>query len=434
MNLMVVENHETPAVSVHVTFPFGRADDPAAKLGLAELTTSVWDEGTEKRTSEQISEALADIGARVTIGAGLDDTSARLYVLKRHLGKALDIFSDVLEHPAFPEAEVDRQRNIALGRLVQIRNEPVALAGLAVNQSIYGYDHPYGQPSQGTTGSLKSITRKDLEDFHRAAADPSRATIIAVGDTTLSEITDELEKVFAGWKNPGKTSQTKFAPPTDHPAAITLIDKPGAAQSVVSVALVGTVRNTPDYFPLWVMNTAFGGQFASRLNMNLRENKGYTYGARSSFDWRARDMGTFLATASVQTAVTAPALTESIGELQGIIGQKPVQGDELEFCKTYITRGFPGGFETSTSLASQLETLVQFHLPDDYFNTVLPGVAAVTSEEISAAAKKYLKPDNIAVIIVGDRSKIEPALRELPLGKTLKVLQFDEDFRLVPAK
>jgi zinc protease len=434
MNMMVVECHETPAVSVHVTFPFGSADDPAGKLGLAELTTSVWDEGTEKRTSEQISEALADIGARLSIGAGLDDTSARLYTLKRHLGKALEIFSDILQHPSFLEAELERQRNIALGDLVQIRNEPVALASMAVKQTIYGYDHPYGQPGQGTIGSLKSITRGDLKNFHQAVANPGQATIIVVGDTTLSEMTGELEKVFSGWKNPGKTGETKFAPPIEQPAAITLIDKPGAAQSVVFVALVGTIRNTPDYFPLQVMNIAFGGEFASRLNMNLRENKGYTYGAHSRFDWRARDLGTFVASSSVQTAVTAPALTEFIGELQGISGNRPVQGDELDFCKKYITRGFPAGFETSTSLASQLETLVQFHLPDNYFDTVPPGVAAVTSEEISAAAKKYLKPDNIAVIIVGDRSKIEPALRELPLGKTLKVLQFDDEFRLAPAK
>ncbi|MGA2061865.1 MAG: pitrilysin family protein [Thermoguttaceae bacterium] len=434
MNLLVVENHKTPAVSVHVTFPFGMADNPPDKLGLAGLTAAVWDEGTEKRTSEQIAEEMANIGASLSIGAGLDDTSARVYTLKRHLGKALEIFSDVLQHPSFPQAELERQRNMGLGRLVQIRNEPLALAALALSQTIYGYDHPYGQPGQGTSSSLKSITRNDLKNFHQAAADPSQATIIAVGDTNLNEIKTELEKVFSGWKNPGKTSEAKFPPPAERPAAITLIDKPGAAQSVVVTALVGTVRKTPDYFPLLVMNSALGGQFASRLNMNLREDKGYTYGATSRFDWRARDLGIFAASASIQTPATAPALTEFISELQGITGKRPVQGEELDFCKKYITRGFPAGFETSASLASQLETLVQFQLPDNYFNTVLPGVAAVTSDEISAVAKKYLKPDNLDVIIVGDRSKIEPALRELPLGKTLKVMQFDDDFRLVPAK
>jgi zinc protease len=434
MNLMVMENHETPAVSVHVTFPFGRADEPADKLGLAGMTAAVWDEGTEKRTSEQISEELANIGASLSIGAGSDDTSARVYTLKRHLGKALEIFSDILQHPAFPEAELERQRNMALGRLVQVRNEPTALAALALSQTIYGYDHPYGQPGQGTSKSLKSITRTDLKNFHQAAADPSQATIIAVGDTSLDEIKTDLEKVFSGWKNPGKRSEAKFPPPADRPASITLIDKPGAAQSVVVTALVGTVRKTPDYFPLLVMNSALGGQFASRLNMNLREDKGYTYGATSRFEWRARDLGVFAASASIQTPATAPALTEFISELQGISGKRPVQGEELDFCKKYIIRGFPAGFETSSSLAAMLETLVQFQLPDNYYDTVLPSVAAVTSDEITAVAKKYLKPDYLDVIIVGDRTKIEPALRELPLGKTLKVMQFDDDFRLAPAK
>jgi zinc protease len=213
-----------------------------------------------------------------------------------------------------------------------------------------------------------------------------------------------------------------------------LVDKPGAAQSVISVALVGTVRKTPDYFPLLVMNAALGEPFTGRLNMNLREDKGYTYGAGSRFDWRTRDLGTFVASSSVQTAVTAPALKELISELQGIAGKRPVEDEELDFSKKYLTRGFPAGFETSTGLAAQLETLVKFQLPDNYFDTVLPGVAAVTSVEISAAVKKYLKPDNLDIVIVGDRSKIESVLRELPLGKTLKVLQFDDDFRLVPVK
>ena len=400
-NLLVVENHETPALSVHIAFPSGGADDPVEKLGLADLTSAVWDEGTDNRTSEQIAEQLADIGAGLSVVSDSDDTSLRLYTLKRQLGPALEIFSDVIRHPSFPEAELQRQRNITLGRLVQIRNEPTALATLATAQTIYGYEHPYGRPSQGTIDSLKSITRKDLQDFQKLVADPAQATIIAVGDTSLDEIKTELEKVFSDWKSSAKKSEKQFSSPSAQPASITLIDKPGAAQSIISVALLGTVRKTPDYFPLQVMNTAFGGQFASRLNMNLRENKGFTYGARSSFNWRANDLSAFVASASVQTAVTAPALTEFINELQDIAGNRPVEGDELDFCKKYITRGFPAGFETSSALAGQLETLTQFHLPDNYFDTVLPGVNAISKAEIIAAAKKHLKTENLAVVIVG---------------------------------
>lgn len=434
MNLMVVENHETPAVSIRVTFSYGRADDPADKFGRAGLTAAVWDEGTEKRTSEQIAEELADIGASLNVGIGADETSGSIYVLKRHLGKAIEILDDVLRHPTFPQAELDRQRNIALGRLVQIRNEPTVLAGLAVAQTIYGYDHPYGRPSLGTVDSLKSLTRKDLQDFQQAATDPSRATVIAVGDTTLEEIKGQLEQVFADWKNPGKAGAAEFAPPVEKSASLILVDKPGAAQSVVVAALIGTVRKTPDYFQLVVMNAALGGQFTSRLNMNLREDKGYTYGANSRFEWQARDLGVFAASASVQTAVTAPALAEFIKELQDITGRRPVEGEELDFCKKFLTRGFPSGFETSSSLASQLETLVRFQLPDNYFDTVLPGIAAVATDAITAAAKKYIKTGNLDVIIVGDRTKIEQSLRELPIGKDLKVMQFDDAFRLVPVK
>ncbi len=200
-------------------------------------------------------------------------------MLKRHLGKALDIFSDVLLHPVFPQAEIDRQRNIALGRLNQIRNEPTILAAMAVAQTVYGYDHPYGKPGQGTTSSLKSITRKDLQKLHRSLAQPEGAAVIVVGDTSLAEIKPELEKVFGNWISSEKNLEKEFTPPETKPAEIILIDKPGAAQSVVFTALVEPVRKTPDYFPLLVMNTTLGGPFASRLNMNLREDKGYTYGA-----------------------------------------------------------------------------------------------------------------------------------------------------------
>jgi zinc protease len=180
------------------------------------------------------------------------------------------------------------------------------------------------------------------------------------------------------------------------------------------------------------MNSIFGGQFSSRLNLNLREDKGYTYGARTMFDWRVHRPGPFVAMASVQTAVTAPALVEFLKEFQGMVGGRPVTKDELEFNKDYLTRGYPAQFETPGAVASQLETLVQFHLPDDYFNTVVPRISAVTEADVLAVAKKYLDANRLAAIVVGDRGKIESKLRELPIGKDLTVVHFDEDFRLVP--
>jgi zinc protease len=433
MQLLVVENHQLPSVNVHALFPAGRSSDPPEKLGLMNLLAAVWDEGTKTRTSDQIAEGLADIGASLHVSAEWDASAARLYTLKHPLGKALDIFADVLQNPAFPEPELERQRNIALGRLEQVRNEPMALASMAVGSTLYGYGHPYGKPQYGSAKTLKAVSRADLEAFYRNQIRPDRGTLIAVGDVTPDEIAEALEKALGAWKSPGKLSEPKFPEVQPaQPTRIILVDKPGAAQSVIAVTLVGTNRNSPDYFSLVTMNSIFGGQFSSRLNMNLREKKGYTYGARTSFDWRVRQPGPFVAMASVQTAVTAPALVEFLKEFEGMVGGRPVEKDELAFNKDYLTRGYPAQFETPGNVASQLETLVQFHLPDDYFNTVVPKISAVAEADVLRVAKKYLDTKHLAAIVVGDRSKIESSLRELPVGKDLTVVHFDDDFRLVP--
>jgi zinc protease len=434
MQVLVVEKHELPTVYLHVIFPFGRAQEPAAKLGLAPLLTSVWDEGTQRRSAMEIAEELAGIGASLGFSAGVDGTSARLFALAHHLPKALDVAVDVLQNPAFPEPELVRERNMAIGRLLMIRNEPNALAALAVAGRLYGQDHPYGKPMFGTASTLASITRRDLEEFYNARVRPERAAVVVVGDVTPKQITGQLERGLGHWKGSGSPAQQAIpAPPPAGPAGIVLIDKPGAAQSVISVALVGALRNSPDYFPLTMMDSIFGGQFSSRLNMNLRESKGYAYGAWTQFHWRVHQPGPFTAVASVHTAVTAPALVEILKEFEGMLGKRPVEPEELDFNKTYLTRGYPAAFETPGAVANQLETLVEYGLPDGYFNTFVPKTNAVTAHEVLAAAKKYLHLDRLAVIVVGDREKIEKSLRELPLGKNLAVLRFDDAFRLVPA-
>jgi predicted Zn-dependent peptidase len=342
----------------------------------------------------------------------------------------------VTEHPVFPEAELDRERAMALARLVQVRDEPAALAAMATAATLYGGEHPYGRPQFGTPASYGSITRGDLEQFYRGHLRPDQAVLIAVGDVTPADLLPRLEKAFADWKRPAVAPvEARFpAAPQAQPTRVVLVDKPGAAQSVISVSLIGTDRRSPDYFALTVMNSVFGGQFSSRLNLNLREQKGYTYGARTSFDWRVRQPGPLVASASVQTAVTAPALTEFLAEFHGMAGGRPVTAEEVAFSKDYLVRGYAAGFETCAQVASQLETLVEFHLPDDYFNTYIPKTTAVTPDEVLSAARKYLPVGNLSIIVVGDRSKIEAALRALPVGKDLTVYQFDADFRLAPAR
>jgi zinc protease len=396
--------------------------------------TEVWPEGTNRRTAEQIADELAALGASLSIGAGWDSSSARLLSLKRHLPKALDVYADVLRNPAFPEAELAREKNIALSRLVQIRQEPNALAQLAVAATLYGPSHPYGHPYCGTETTLRSIARADLLECYQKQVRPEQATLIAVGDITIAELAPQLEKVFAGWKATAadRPPEKLPEPPAAKPTRIVLVDKPGAAQSVIAVSQIGAARNSSDFHALNVMNTIFGGQFSSRLNLNLREAKGYTYGARTMFDWRIRQPGPFSATASVQTAVTAPALVEFLKEFQGMVGAQPIGAKELDFSKTYLTRGYPADLETPAQIARQLETLVEYGLPNDYLNTYVARIDAVTAADVLRAAKRYLHPDRLAIVIVGDRSKIEADLRQLPVGKNLEVFQFDEDFRLTP--
>jgi zinc protease len=433
MQLIVVEKHELPVVNLHVVFPAGRAHDGVATPGLAEMTAAMWDEGTARRSAEEIAAELGGMGATISIFADWDDTSARLFSLKRHLPAALDIFTDVLRNPTFPAPELHRQQIAALGRLTQLRNEPTALASLAATQLLYGYDHPYGHPQWGNAAVIKALKSDDLQHFYEQHMRPETAAVIAVGDITLDDVKPQLEKALGSWKsNSARPAEPRFAPPEARPTSLVLIDNPHAAQSVIHVALIGSPRNTPDFFAQNVMNMIFGGQFSSRLNLNLREQKGYTYGARSVWEWRVHEAGPYSAATSVQTAVTAPALSEFLKELAGMVGSKPVEEKELDFCKKYVTRGYMGGFETASQVATQLEMLFVYQLPDDYFNSVVPGVRGVTAEDAMRVAKKYLALDRLTIIVVGDLQKIQPELQKLPAVKDLTVYHFDDSFRLAP--
>jgi zinc protease len=399
------------------------------------LTTAVWDEGTKNRTAEQIADELAAIGSDVSFGAGWDTTSARLFSLKSRLTKALDIYADLLKNPLFPEKELDREKKMMLNRFVQIRKEPAMLAQLAVGPTLYDANTPYGNSPIGTPKEIQSIDSESVKKFYGSFYVPEGATLVAVGDVTLDELTKNLERVLATWKKPQPSVGAAYpAEYKSQPTRIILIDRPGAEQSVIAVAQLGAERKTPDYFAMNVMNTVLGGQFMSRLNLNLREDKGYTYGARSSFDWRVHAPGTFVASSSVKTDVTAAALVEFLKEIDGIRGEKPVKPEELADAKNSLIRGFPGDFETIAQVAGRIETLVEYGLPDDYFNAVIPGISAVTADDVLAVAKKYLHPNNLSIVIVGDREKIEKGLAELPAGKNIELMKFDDDFQLVPAK
>jgi zinc protease len=360
----------------------------------------------------QISNELGAIGARLGTGADWDLSGVSMLSLKRHLIRALEIYADVITNASFPEKELQLQRGSRLAQLMQRKDDANAIAGVVYASLLYGRNHPYGHPSIGDETSVKAITNDDVKRFYETYYRPNNAAIIVTGDVTMDEIAPQLEKAFASWK-PGEVPAVNIqAPAAREKAGIYLVDKPGAAQSVLMIGQIGQPRTTPDFFPLLVLNTLLGGQFTSRVNMNLREDKGYTYGARTSFDYR-RSAGPFTATAGVQTAVTKESVMEFMKELNGVRGGRPVDAKELEFAKQAIIRGYPRGFETPEQISSRLTDVVLYGLPDDYFNNYIAGVRAVTIEDVNRAASKYLDPSRMAILVVGDRRVIEPGLRSL---------------------
>ncbi|HJQ34954.1 MAG TPA: pitrilysin family protein, partial [Pyrinomonadaceae bacterium] len=426
LEVLVVRHSELPIVNFNLVVKMGAAGDPAGQAGLASLTADMLDEGTKTRSSLEISDQLADIGSFMGVSAGWDSSTANMLTLKRHLDRALDIYSDVLLNPAFPDKELARLRDQRMTGFRQRRDDPNQIANIVYSGLLYGKEHPYGRALTGDEASLGAITGADVRKFYETFYRPNNATLIVVGDTTADEIAPKLEKAFGKWEKAHVPAVDVSAAPVqrDKPA-LYIVDRPGSAQSVIYAGHVGVPRSNPDYFPLLVMNNLLGGGFVSRINLNLREDKGYTYGARSVFDFR-RGSGPFTAIAPVQTAVTKESVIELMKELRGVRGEIPVTPQELEYAKQAIIRGFPRTFETPSQIADRLETVVTYGLPDTYFNSYIERVQAVTLEDVNRVANQYLRPDRMAVVIVGDRAKIEQGLRSLDdLGEHITFLDIE---------
>jgi predicted Zn-dependent peptidase len=413
LQLIVVEHHELPIVNMNLVMKMGAAGDPAGQAGLASLTADMMDEGTATRSSLDISDQLSSIGAFLGLNAGWDSSTANLTTLKRHLDQALAIYADVITNPSFPDKEFTRLVTTRMGSFRQRRDNPEQIANVVYTSLVYGPNHPYGHPLTGNEDSLRAITNADVRKFYETYFRPNNSALVVVGDTTLAEIAPKIEAAFANWKQAHVPAVDVSAAPVQRERTqIYLVDRPGSAQSVIQVGQVGVPRSSLDYFPLLVMNTMLGGQFTSRINLNLREDKGYTYGARSSFEFR-RGAGPFVANAPVFTDVTKQSVYELMKELRGIRGEIPVTPAELEYAKQALIRGFPRTFETPAQIADRLETLVTYDLPDTYFNSYIERVKAVTVDDVNRVARQYLNPDRMAIVIVGDRQRIEPGLRSL---------------------
>jgi zinc protease len=426
----LVELHEVPVAQVNLVVLRGSADDPAGKFGIATLTAAMLQEGAGSRTSLELADAIDFLGADVTTTAGIDSSAVRLHVPVARLADALPLMADVALRPTFPKEELDRLRQERLTAILQARDNPATIDATAFNRVLYGATHRYGTSVNGTAATLKAFSVDDLRAFYAAAFQPGNSSLLVIGDVTMDKALPMLESSFGGWK-----AQAAAAPPATMPAVpdiatrtVYLVDKPGAPQSQIRIGWVGVPRSTPDYFPIQVMNTILGGSFASRLNMNLREKNGYTYGASSGFDMRA-SAGPFVATAGVQTDKTSEALKEFFNELGGIL--KPVPAEELKRAKNYVSLRFPSGFESTVDISRRLEDAIVYHLPDDYFAKYVPNIEAVTAADVLRVAQKYVHPDRSVIVITGDRKVIEPGIAALKLG-TLKILTIDEVFGPAP--
>ena len=419
-----VEHHEVPLVSVLVLIPVGSAADPTERPGLAAMTGDLLDEGCGDLDALQLHEALGRIGAHLETEVGADATLLGLTTLERFAARGFSLLADLVVRPRLDAAEFDRVRDLRLHRLAQLRDLPPAQAERLFSRMLYG-THPYGHLPIGTEDSLRTMSVDEVRSFHRQLADPHRATVIAVGDATHEQLANLIEQAFGTWPafdaGPPAFADTALeTPPAAGSERVVLLHRPGAAQSELRMGHVGVPRSSPDYPALLVLNMVLGGQFVSRINMNLRERKGYTYGARTSFDFR-RGSGPFVLQASVQSDATVDAIRESFAELQAIRGARPVTRQELQLGRAALTRGYPRNFETAEQVGRGAAQLALYDLPDDYFTTFVPRVLALDEHDITRAAATYIDPSSVAVVIVGDREKVWPSIRELGLGDVTEV-------------
>jgi zinc protease len=414
LQVRIMEVHKVPTVHLELAVRTGVAADPAGKFGLASLTADMLDEGAGTRSALEISDAIDFLGADLSTTGAVDASYVELHVPVARLGDALPIMADVIEHPAFPEAELKRLREERIASLLETEDDPEQLVQAAFPRLVFGAQHRFGSPVIGTAASLGAISVADLKAFHAAHYRPANATLVVAGDVTAAAIVPMLERAFGGWKGVagGKSAPLPAAPQLTA-RHVYLVDKPGAAQSQIRIGWIGVPRSTPDYFPLRVLNTILGEAFTSRLNNNLREVHGYAYGASSRFDMRS-SAGLFYAAAGVQTDKTAESLTEFFNELTRI--HQPVDAAELDKAKNYLALQLPRSFETSRGTANALAQAYVYDLPADYYTTYAEHVRAVTAADVKRAADKYIQPDKFAVVIIGDRKVIEPGVKALNLG------------------
>jgi zinc protease len=407
-------NPGLPLVAAELVVKSGSDANPSDQPGLAGYTAQMLEEGTATRSAPRIADEIAQLGAFLDTGASTDASTVSLLALRSTFPQALDVLADVVQHPAFPTAEVERQRAARLGELTQQRDDPALVASVAAAGALYGPGHPYGYGQLGTEQAIRMTTREDLVRFWRRHYLPGNAALVVSGDITLDELRTLAAARFGDWEradaavtSPGDAEGSK--------ARLVIVDKPGAPQTALRVTTIAAARRTPDYPAMQVMNAALGGLFSSRINLNLREDKGYSYGVFSAFRYD-RTPGPFTIAGSVRTDVTGASVAEIFKEVSGM-RDKPLPGPELAGARDSQVYSLPGQFEANSGIVASLAETYVFDLPADYWRTLPDRYRAVTAAQVQAAAQTWLKPERLKVIAVGDRAKILPQLQQLGLGQ-----------------
>lgn len=416
LTVVVAPMHRLPVVTAMLVLEGGAMREIRGKEGAAELTARALLEGTSSRSAYDLVQSLELLGASVSASADWDTTVLRMTVMAARLPDALELMSEMAREPRFSDESISRIRSERLSEIIQAESEPRVLADETFSHVLYDENSRYATPLGGREQTVTHMSRDDIVRYHSRTYRPAASTLILAGDVGVDEARRSAEAAFGNWTACSESAgQTGEAEAKETSVRLHVVDRSGAQQSEVRVGHVGVPRSCPDYFPIVVMNAVLGGLFSSRINLNLREVHGYTYGASSYFDWR-RKSGPFVVATAVQTEVTGAAITEVLNEIRKIQADK-ITDDELSLASDYLAGVFPIRYETTDAVASGLANLIIFDLPADYFTTYRERITSVTAEDVQKAALRYLNANDISIVVAGNSSLVGPQLSDLGLGE-----------------
>jgi zinc protease len=403
-----------PVVTLALLLPAGGVHESAERAGLASLTSALLESGAGSRSAAEIADTLELLGVQLSVSTSWDATEVELTGLVSQMDAATEVLAELVRAPTFPDEEVERIRGEHQAAILQRRAEPRGLANEMAARFIFSDRTPFSRPLDGTTGSLAGLTRQDVAQFHAMRYTPFGATVVVAGDVDVRRAEELAARAFGEWGGLAPEAARVVVEPRSRERRVVIVDRPGSVQSEIRVGQVGLARSTPDFFPVTVMNAILGGAFTSRLNLNLRERQGFTYGVSSGFAMR-RERGPFLISTAVQTEVTGPALTEIWNEVAGI-RSGPVRGEEVEDARNYLAGVFPLRLQTTDGVASRLAELALYGLPGDYFDGYRDRILEVGVADVERVAAEHLHPDGMAIVVAGDAEKIREPLEALELG------------------